>query len=718
MEFNDLNKAQKEAVRFPFDKALKVTAGAGTGKTTVITFRFLEALKSIPGIKPENIACLTFTERAADSMRERITDALGPDAEPENLWVHTFHSFCARLLARHSPATGLPPGYRVAGEPEIAIMRDDIISSFISNTKIPEEERSTIPKGALHGVLRNSFGIIDAARQELHTPDTFEASLDAAPAPNDEYETHCSQIARIAARLFREFETVKYAAGVVDYADLISELYWLLAKNKTIRGEIRSMFGYFLVDEFQDTDRAQLELLRLLADKDFANVTVVGDDKQAIYEWRGARIENLREFPAGERFLTFNYRSFNEILDLANHSITRDPYFAPHADEIRLTNDLKGYSGKGNVRLVRLPDRDAEADYIADEIRLLLDCGAEPGEIAVLYRAKTFVKLLEGRLRRLGLPYTALGDGFYEREEIRDLVALLQLACDPSADAAAVRVLQRPPMALSHGRIASLRTNKSDPRPLIEMAGKPEFMQKLDPRRARKLAGLVESIAAVRGQMRVASLPVLVEMAFRESGYYDALCAVSPGEAARSISNVSKIVELAAEFQARSPLNGLADFVAYTGRLLALDRLSEAEADPQEETGAVRLLTVHRAKGLEFHTVFFADARVKGYRKDRQMLLDMRPACDKPAPGRVLVKYPLGSRNEAEAYIELLDRRDAKARHEQEERRITYVALTRARENLVMTTASSRNSDHFDELASEFASSKFVELVDMTTPAG
>jgi len=375
LEFDRLNKAQQEAAKFPFDGALKVTAGAGTGKTSVIVFRFLEMLKRIPGISPSGILCLTFTDRAAESMRRRIIEALEVPVQPEELWINTFHSFCARVLARYGALSGFPPGYRVAGGAEMALLRDNAGASIMADALIPPEERSMIPPGALGNVLTAAWGIIDSARQNLHTPGTFEAALNSVEEENTEIARYGRQAAGVALRLFRQFDAVKRAAGVVDYADLINGLYLVLAKHDKLQRDLRSQFRCILIDEFQDTDRAQLELLRLIAGEDFENVTVVGDDKQAIYEWRGARIENLRELRARERLLTFNYRSYNEILDLANFSITRDPYFAPMAKDIELENPEKNYSNGGHVHLVRFADRDAEADYIAREVNRLMSSG-------------------------------------------------------------------------------------------------------------------------------------------------------------------------------------------------------------------------------------------------------------------------------------------------------------------------------------------------------
>jgi DNA helicase-2/ATP-dependent DNA helicase PcrA len=721
LEFSQLNNAQREAVAYPFDRALKITAGAGTGKTSVITFRFLEALKRIPRLSPSGILCLTFTDRAADSMRDRIVEALGDSAQPEDLWINTFHSFCARILARYPALSGFPQGYRVAGEAEIAILRDNINASILSDSLIPPEERSLIPPGALGAVIEAAWRFIDGARGSLHTPETFEAALNSGEREDTEPARYGRQVGGVALRLFHEYHGAKQSAGVVDYADLVNGLYWLLERHSGQRKDLSSQFTCILVDEFQDTDRAQLELLRLIAKKDFANVTIVGDDKQAIYEWRGARIENLREFRAEERLLTFNYRSYNDILDLANFSITRDPYFAPRAKEIELENPEKGSSEGGHVRLVRLADREAEANYIAGEINELLSSGIEPGRIAVLYRATTHTRILENHFRRLGMPYTALGAGFFEREEVRDILAYLKLAADPDSDRAAVRVLERPPVLLTQAEVVRIAARRDE---TVKKSGEPVSLldsvnnmlesDSFDNRKRGKVESAVECIKNLRSMRRITPLAVLVEKAFHESGYHDMLLSESSHEAPRSISNVSKIVDLAMEFQSRSPLNGLPEFVHYMERLLDLGWLREAEADPQEESDAVQLLTIHGAKGLEFHTVFLADVRDKKFRKDAPFLLDLPPACDGEVTGRVAPKRLPGSKDETREYKELLELRSARERHGQEERRTFYVALTRAQENLYLTTTV-KNSGFFDELTARFKGSELVEIID-TTP--
>jgi DNA helicase-2/ATP-dependent DNA helicase PcrA len=209
-------------------------------------------------------------------------------------------------------------------------------------------------------------------------------------------------------------------------------------------------------------------------------------------------------------------------------------------------------------------------------------------------------------------------------------------------------------------------------------------------------------------------LPVLAERAFCESGLLSILSADDSSAAPRSISNISKIIDLAADFESRSQLNGLPEFIRCLHRLVRMGELREAEADPQEEGDAVKVLTTFKAKGLEFHSIFVADVRPNRFRKTAAFLLDLPPAGQAPAAGRVIAKYMPGTKKATQAYEALLDRMHARERHDQEERRIFYVALTRAKENLYITTASER-SDFFDELAGEFASNKLVEVLRSTS---
>jgi DNA helicase-2/ATP-dependent DNA helicase PcrA len=485
-----------------------------------------------------------------------------------------------------------------------------------------------------------------------------------------------------------------------------------------VRRAVQSRFAYVLVDEFQDTNRAQLELLRLVSRENFANVTVVGDDKQAIYEWRGARIENLREFAAQERFLTFNYRSCNEILDLANHSIAQDPYFAGQREQIRLSNPQRGYSEGGRIHLVRLGSREEEASYIAGELDKLIAAGVKPGEIAVLYRSTTHTAVLERELRRLGIPYTALGAGFFEREEVRDVLACLRLVCQPEADDAVVRVLERPPLSLSQGVIAGIAARrrsgsaKGEERgALLDVLEDEEALGELTSRQREAVSSMLSCIKNLRSICRTAPLPVLVESAFRQGGYYEQLLRESPTEMPRSISNISKMIDVAADFHGRSVLNGLPEFVRYMERLVRMGDVRETEADPQEETEAVKLLTTFKAKGLEFHAVFAADVRHNKFRKEDAYLLELAPASEEPGGCGLVAKYTPGSGKERPDYDELLAKRGARARHEQEERRIFHVALTRAKENLYVTT-SAPDSPLIDELLQEFSSNSLVEVID------
>jgi superfamily I DNA/RNA helicase len=612
---------------------------------------------------------------------------------------------------------GLPAGYRVAGEAEMMILKDDLIASVLTREVVPREERSLIPAGSLDAVLRACWRLIGSARENLHTTKTFEDAL-CKDKPQDmgqagyEYQVACT-----AARLFHEFDRAKNVAGIVDYTDLINGLYGLLKSSAEVRKRIRDRFSYIIVDEFQDTNLAQLELLHLLARDGFSNVTVVGDDKQAIYEWRGARIENLREFAGEELFLADNYRSYNEILDLANYSITRDSYFAERAGEIKLANPVKGCSSGGHVHLARFDSRKSEAVYIARETGRLINSGVSPGNIAVLYRSTTHTKTLEDEFRGLGIPYTALGAGFFEREEVRDLLAYLELASNPAADMAATRVLSRAPVSLSQAQLALLAARRGNMRQgthtevsLFETLKQSDAIESLEPaaqERVRKALVCIESLHSLR---MIEPLPVLAERAFNESGLLSVLSADNSPAALRSVSSISKIIDLAIDFESRSPVNGLPEFVRYLHRLIRMGELREAEADPQEEGDAVKILTTFKAKGLEFHTVFVVDVRPNRFRKTAAFLLDLPPAIGTPAGGRVVAKYMPGSKKASPAYEEILDKLHAKERHEQEERRIFYVALTRAKENLYITTAV-ENSAFFDELADEFASSELVEIV-------
>ncbi len=716
LTFDDLNEAQREAVRFPFDRALKVTAGAGTGKTTVVTFRFLEALRNIPGASPSSMLCLTFTDRAAGSMRDRIVEALAGGVQLEQLWVHTFHSFCARVLGEYPVLAGLPVPYRVAGEAEIMLLKDDLAASILARGALSREERSRIPPGSLGSILEAGWGIIDSAREKLHTTDSFEAALCGGTPGGTEQAAYEHQVACVAARLFREFESAKRAAGVVDYTDLINGLYHLLCRSNEVRKRLCARFDYIIVDEFQDTSLAQLELLRLLARDGFSNVTVVGDDKQAIYEWRGARIENLREFAADERFLADNYRSYNDVLDLANYSITRDSYFAGRAGEIKLANPVKGYSGGGRVRMARFDARKEEAVYIAQETQCLISSGVNPGDIAVLYRSTTHTKSLEDEFRGLGIPYTALGAGFFEREEVRDLLACLELASNLAADQAAVRLLSRAPVSLSQAQLAMvaaergrLRDQSGEEVSLFDALREGGAIGKLEPPARERVGDALACIERLHSLRMLEPLPVLAERAFCESGLLSILSGDDSPAALRSVSNISKIIDLAVDFESRSPLNGLPEFVHYLHRLVRRGELREAEADPQEEGDAVKILTTFKAKGLEFHSVFAADVRPARYRKAAPFLLDLPTAGEKPAAGRVIAKHLPGAKKATPDYEEMLERLRARERHDQEERRIFYVALTRAKENLYLTTAV-EDSLFFDELAAGFASSEMVEI--------
>ena len=658
-----LNPIQQEAVAHPINAPLKVIAGAGTGKTMVLTHRFVHILKEHPDIAPHNILAVTFTNKAAAEMKERVIGLAREEgiirrdaASPPQLWVGTFHSFCGRILRENAFEAGLDPDFTVLSEADARQIHhrivDDFVNlrldtgvfkpdecqyvrfenprflysavfTFISKLKDQLVDPDDFREKALEGTLTYYPKLDDLLSEAIDSPDVASATKRALKTRREEnvpYEyAFESEMIEIIYRIYKAYQDYLTGNDILDFGDLIFKAYALLDENERVRQRYQEKFRYILVDEFQDTNEAQFRLLRLLARDDrLSNVTVVGDDKQAIYGWRNARVENVDDFEAdiwGGRSLNVskNYRSYGEILDVSHYSIIQDEKFMRQADSIKLEPARLGMANEPRVILYEADSREREAAFIAQEIVELLKMGAEPDDIAILMRGLRTVRIYEDALREAQVPYrTTGGTGFYDRQEIKDILAYLMVIDDPFNETALIRVLKRPPIGLNDLSLYHLRARENASSQsrrdiqLFDALGRAnEVLKDREAvRRIQRFLCLVEEMWEIIGE---GSIFHLASQLIERSGYLKYVHGMPADDRERSLANIRKLLRMASEFERKHAFGDLRDFVQYVR--FSMDQLViEGEAGAESERKAVQIMTVHQAKGLEFDTVFVINA--------------------------------------------------------------------------------------------------------------
>jgi len=504
--------------------------------------------------------------------------------------------------------------------------------------------------------------------------------------------------------IYKTYEESLRAAGLRDFDDLILEVIDSLERVKEFHDRCRERFQYLLVDEFQDTNRIQLELIRLLAADNFGNVSVVGDAKQSIYGWRDAEIENIRtRFPGKRLPLTHNRRSYQGILDCATDFIRRDPDFVTEPDLVA----TRGASPEP-VTVIMAPDSRTEARSMAQTIRRLHVGGRAFADIAILaHSIRMLPREFEDELRRQGIPYiTSGGSGFFDRQEIKDVLALLRLTENPMDDGAFVRIMQGPIVRLPDSgmyRLAARRTDRNGMRlrDCFDESGREGFPE-MDPKVAREALRLIE-LTDRMGRLRDAlTVADILNRLLEESGYlrWAELRAHRDGSP-RALLNLRKVFQLAGRFERDLSLAGIGDFVRHLDQVIDAELPVGEAAEEAATAEAVSLLTIHSAKGLEFPIVFLVNLRPPRPRDTERLFFDpdsggfvmknwrgeKHPRYQETSPGAPAVKLAIGER-----------------------RRIVYVGLTRAKDALYVTAtreeATARDigangvedHDHFAEI--------------------
>jgi ATP-dependent DNA helicase Rep len=610
-----LNPAQRAAVLHRGGPLL-VLAGAGSGKTSVITAKVAHLVRRAR-LAPERIAAVTFTNKAAREMRERLRATLGAETTAR-LAVSTFHTLGLRIVREEHARLGLRRGFTI----------------------LDADDARTLVAESLRGERLERDDAVERAVWRISDWKSRLVAPDAAAAGASEADD-----AR-AARAYKEYQRGLRAYSAVDFDDLIALPVALLAEDAARRGAWQERFAHLLVDEYQDTNGAQYELLKLLAGAR-GEFTVVGDDDQSVYAWRGARPENLRElqrdYPALEVVkLEQNYRCSNRILRCANALISNNP----HLFEKRLWSDR----GEGDaVRVVACRDAEHEVAWVVGEVLALVQRGARPGEVAILYRGNHQARPFEMGLREQRIAYQVSGgSSFMERSEVRDLVAYLRLAVNPSDDAAMLRVVNVPRREVGATTLERLAAAAAAQHAsLFETARRPAGLEAVGPRAAAKLAEFTRVVALAGASGATDPAGALADLIER-TAYLDWLDerSADPGAAARRRESVAELSAWLARVVADLGAGAtLADALA---RMALLDQLERQEEEARDDR--VQLMTLHAAKGLEFPHVFLVGVE----------------------------EELLPHRNSSEGAALL------------EERRLAYVGITRAKQTLALTHAGER----------------------------
>jgi ATP-dependent DNA helicase UvrD/PcrA len=610
---------------------VRVVAGAGTGKTAVIAERF-RRLVAI-GVPPASILVMTFTERAAGEMRRRIEEL----AQVEAPAVGTFHSIALGWLRADGRSIGVPAGFRILTGAERWILTRELMWD-LGDAVLTGDER---PDDFVAPLLQ----MLERMKQEL-VP--FER-LSAWAASAEDAER--AELMRASVRLFRAYERTKRKRRLLDFEDLLALAVKMLEERPALLDAYRERYPHVLVDEYQDLNLAQERLVELVALR--GAPFVVGDDDQSIYRFRGASRASLERFCS--RFpsaltvaLGRNQRSSRRIVAAASALIGNNPE--------RIDKQLRSAAAGEKVELWLCPDGEAEAKAIAGEAARLVDSGVALSEIAVLCRTNAIARPIAAALAERGLPHVVTGGhGFHDRPEIRDVIAQLRVLRDAADVVALARVMTRPPVDLDDGRVLALLRDRTSTTPL-------EALRDWGP--AAKPAALLEQLAAASKTLDVRDL--FFEL-MEKTRYLEVLGAgLEASEAARATANVSRFAETIAEFCETSIDRSLDAFMQHLD-LVLLSGEDEEPAPVEGMADAIQVMTIHQAKGLEFEAVF-----VPGLVEGRLPQSGRSPRFELPPA----VLEPL-----------VRGREDVIA----EERRLLYVAMTRARRSLYLTRAS-----HYD----------------------
>ena len=619
LRLDTLNPEQRSAVT-AVDGPVLLLAGAGTGKTRVITFRAAYLVEQ--GVPPKNMLLVTFTNKAAREMKERLGQLMERSAA-EAIKASTFHSFCAQVLRRHISKAGYSSEFEIAPQG----YQTGLVKTVLS-------ELGLAGRSAPTGYYKHC---ISTAKSKVMWPQSHTFSVDEG-WPKD------------FAKVYELYQQRMRNMNMVDFDDLLILTIHLWDEYPDVLEQYREQYKYLMVDEYQDTNAAQFQLIqRLAAGTD--NVCAVGDDDQSIYGWRGAELANIGEFQ--NQFencrvirLEQNYRSTNNILNAANSVIKSNSY----------RHDKKLWSQKGEggkISVVRTEDERKEAEFLVDYIKdRSVDMGNKYNGFAVLYRSNHQSRLIEEALRKAHVPYELIGSrSFYDRREIVDAMSFLRVLNNPYDNMSFLRIINVPPRGIGDTSVKKLRRLQHiTGKPLQELARSDDFRETVSPKPAAALTGLMQVIDKYRKIFREHSeLRGNVNNFLQDIGYLEGLLKMYKprSDALRRYDNVIEFLESLSEFQTRNPGSGLSEFLE---AFSLIDQNDKSEESEPGEKNAVSLLTVHAAKGLEFPVVAVCGMEHGLFPHQRAL---------------------------EEGSVE-------------EERRLFYVAMTRAQDELILTHTDKR----------------------------
>lgn len=616
--YDKLNEPQREAV-YHTDGPLLILAGAGSGKTRVLTHRIAYLIEE-RNVNPWNILAITFTNKAAGEMRERVDSLVGFGSE--SIWVSTFHSMCVRILRRFIDRLGYDNRFAIYDTDDQKTLMKEVCKKVAIDTKVFKE--------------RSLMSAISSAKNELILPDEFELNAGG-------------DFAKLKiAKVYREYEAQLKANNALDFDDLLVKTVQLLQTQPDVLENYQERFRYIMVDEYQDTNTVQFQLVRLLAGK-YRNLCVVGDDDQSIYKFRGANIRNILDFEhefsdACVIKLEQNYRSTGNILNAANRVIANN----------KGRKEKTLWTANGEGELVHLRQFDTgydEADFIAEDIKKEVRAGASYNDHAVLYRTNAQSRLLEEKFVAMNVPYKIVGGvNFYARREIKDLLAYLKTIDNGMDDIAVRRIINVPKRGIGLTTINRIQESAAE-RGLgfYETLMAPELIPGIG-RSAAKLdsfAALIEYFKGLTGQM---SITDLLREVIEKTGYMESLDSEDKEDAQARKENIDELINKAAAYEEaaedRDEPATLSAFLEEVALVADIDSLDE-------EQDYVVLMTLHSAKGLEFPHVYLAGME------------------DGLFPSYMTITSD--------------DRDDL-----EEERRLCYVGITRAEQELTLTCARRR----------------------------
>ena len=569
--YDTLNEPQREAVLHT-DGPLLILAGAGSGKTRVLTHRIAYLIDE-RGVNPWNILAITFTNKAAEEMRQRVDSLVSFGAE--SIWVSTFHSACVRILRRFIDRLGYDNRFTIYDTDDQKTLMKEVCRKVDIDTKVYKE--------------RNLLAAVSSAKNEMILPDEFEMN-----AGGDFGQLKI-------AKVYREYEAQLKANNALDFDDLLVKTVQLLETQPDVLEYYQERFRYIMVDEYQDTNTVQFRLVRLLAGK-YRNLCVVGDDDQSIYKFRGANIRNIldfeHEFPDAHVVrLEQNYRSTGNILNAANGVIRNN----------RNRKEKTLWTDNGDGEKIQLRQFDTafdEAEYIAEDIKKEVQEGASYNDSAVLYRTNAQSRLFEEKFIAMNIPYKIVGGiNFYARREIKDLLAYLKTVDNGQDDLAVRRIINVPKRGIGLTTINRIQES-ADERGIgfYEALLAPDLIPGVG-RSASKLDSFAALIEYFKGQTEKESITDLLREIIEKTGYVESLEAEDKVEAESRIENIDELVNKAAAYEEdcqdrgeEASLSGFLEEVALVADIDSLD----------EDQDYVVLMTLHSAKGLEFPHVYLA----------------------------------------------------------------------------------------------------------------